>query len=82
MKGRPSHDPVRHPSHYMGCNGIEVIDVIEGFELNYHRGNVVKYVCRAGRKTDELEDLKKALCYLAREIERIEHGQEQDKGIG
>lgn len=42
--------------------------------LNFCRGNVVKYVCRAGKKdaARELEDLRKAAWYLEREIARLE----------
>jgi hypothetical protein len=49
---------------------VEVIELAEC--LPYNRGNIVKYVCRAGHKDDELLDLKKALWYLQREIERVE----------
>lgn len=63
-------DNVNHPSHYTDGN-IEVIDFIEDKKLNYHRGNVVKYVCRAGKKNNEIEDLQKASWYLNREIERL-----------
>lgn len=66
-------DMVNHPPHYT-FGGIEVLDAIEAWELNYRRGNVVKYLVRAGRKSKftELEDLKKAQFYLAREIEKME----------
>lgn len=62
-------DAVNHPSHYTR-GPVEVIDIIEGFGLNYHLGNVTKYVLRAGHKNDALEDLKKARWYIDREIER------------
>ena len=54
------------------CRCIEVIDAIESWELNFSRGNAVKYIARAGHKNDELEDLKKAAWYINREIERLE----------
>jgi hypothetical protein len=60
-------DPVNHPAHYKG-NGIEAIDVIEGFGLGFHLGNTVKYALRAGRKDSELQDLRKARWYLDRRI--------------
>jgi len=63
-------DPVHNPSHYKS-GGIEVIDVIEAFELNYRLGNVIKYVLRAGRKDDLLQDLEKAAWYLDREIDKL-----------
>jgi hypothetical protein len=68
---QPPTDNVNHPKHYTS-NGIEVIDIIEAFKLDFHLGNVAKYVLRSGKKTDELEDLKKARWYLNRKIERLE----------
>ena len=62
---------VHSPSHYTR-GGIETIDFIEAKGLNFHLGNVVKYVSRAGFKQDALiQDLEKALWYLNREIKRI-----------
>lgn len=64
-------DPVNHPPHYTHYKGIEVIQLTE--QLNFNRGNVVKYIARAGIKedSDEFEDLKKAQWYLVRELQRI-----------
>lgn len=62
---------MHNPPHYQS-GGIEVIDVIEAFGLGFHLGNVVKYVLRAGRKGDALEDLEKAAWYLDREIDKLE----------
>ena len=39
------------PEHYHSNTQLEAIDVIEAFDLNFHRGNIVKYVLRAGKKT-------------------------------
>ena len=64
-------DMVNHPPHYT-VNGIEVIDVIENYKLNYKLGNVVKYILRADLKGNRLQDLKKAIWYLQREIEQSE----------
>ena len=63
-------DPVNSPDHYK-AGGIETIDYIEAKELNYHLGNVVKYVSRAGKKGGRLQDLQKAQWYLTREINRV-----------
>lgn len=67
--GAPSTAPdmVNHPPHYK-TGGIETIDFIEAKGLNYHLGNVVKYVTRADHKGARLENLKKAQWYLEREI--------------
>lgn len=65
-------DAVNSPSHYTDGT-IEVIDFIEDKNLNYHRGNAVKYISRAGKKdkSKEVEDLQKAVWYLNREIARL-----------
>jgi hypothetical protein len=63
-------EAVNHPQHYGGPdNPLEVINVIEHYQLDFHLGNVVKYVLRAGRKGGVI-DLRKALWYLEREIEQ------------
>ena len=62
---------VDHPSHYN--QGIETIEYIESWSMNFNTGNVIKYVTRAGYKGNQLEDLKKAMWYLQREIDRIEN---------
>lgn len=64
-------ETVNHPSHY-NAGSIEVIDAIEDWELNFHLGNVVKYVARAEHKNNTIEDLKKARWYLDRDIQRRE----------
>jgi transposase len=63
-------DMVNHPPHYKS-GGIETIDFIEAKELNYRLGNVIKYITRADHKGDRLEDLKKAMWYLQREIDKV-----------
>ena len=67
---------VNHQSHY-NYGKIEVIDAIEDWGLNFHRGNAVKYIARAGKKNPEkeVEDLEKAVWYINREIERLENEQ-------
>ena len=58
------------PDHYKTPAGIELFEITD--YLNFNLGNVVKYVFRAGKKSDNvLEDLKKALVYLQREIDRL-----------
>lgn len=65
-----SEERVNHPQHYGGDTIYEAIKVIEAWGLGFCLGNTVKYICRAGKKTDTatLEDLKKARWYLDREI--------------
>lgn len=64
-------DPIEHPAHYT-FSAIEPIEVIEAWELGFHLGNCLKYIARAGRKENRLEDLKKARWYLDREIGRMD----------
>ena len=61
-----------NPSHYTRFKGFEVIQLTE--QLNFCRGNAVKYIARAGAKdqSKEIEDLKKAAWYVQREIARLE----------
>lgn len=65
-------ETVNHPAHYNQYQGLEIIDLVE--QMNFNRGNAVKYIARAGFKSPEkeLEDLKKANWYITREIERME----------
>lgn len=72
-----SKESVNHPDHYQvgeleadGSSKYEAIKVIEAWNLDFHLGNVVKYISRAGKKNPEktLEDIKKAQWYLNRWI--------------
>ena len=56
---------------YYNRGKIQVWDFIRDQGLNYHLGNVVKYVCRAGHKGNQLEDLDKAIHYLMNERDSI-----------
>ena len=70
---------VNHPSHYQSKSGIEVIDVIEAFDLGFNLGNVCKYILRCGKKDSDIQELKKAKWYLEREIsnrERSSHNMQ------
>ena len=58
-------DAIDHPSHY-NVGSIEVIDAIESWSLDFHLGNVVKYIARAPHKGKFREDLEKAAWYLER----------------
>jgi hypothetical protein len=66
-----SNNQVENPSHY-NTGKIEVIDFIEDQNLNFHLGNAVKYISRAGKKDPAKfrEDLGKAIWYLKRELKR------------
>jgi hypothetical protein len=69
-------EKVNHPAHYGGAaNPYEAILVVEAWQLDFCLGNVIKYISRAGKKGDALEDLKKARWYLDREISNLEKAQ-------
>lgn len=70
-------DNVKHPSHYVEGRKFEPKDVIRDWGLNFNLGNAVKYIARAGRKVDLVEDLKKAQQYIQFEIDAIEEEQKQ-----
>lgn len=69
VPARPEPNTVDHPRHY-NVGKIEAITVIEDWNLNFNLGNCVKYVARADHKGNAVEDLKKALWYLQRELDR------------
>ncbi len=68
--------------HYEATGDYDVIDFCQHYKLSFNRGNVIKYIARAGKKDDELQDLYKAKDYIEREIayirERIRDKEEQD----
>ena len=76
VKNEILKDDVNRPSHYTDGK-IEVIDFIEDKKLNFHRGNAIKYIARAGKKhkNKEIEDLQKAIWYLNREIDRLQKAE-------
>lgn len=74
----PSFDPIHVPSHYVEGRKYEPRKVIADWRLNFNLGNAVKYLSRAGRKGDKIEDLRKAIQYIEFEIEELEDQNEQD----
>lgn len=65
-------DNIKHPSHYTEGRKYEPKDVIRDWGLNFNLGSAVKYIARAGRKSDIVEDLKKAQEFIQFEIDAIE----------
>jgi len=63
-------DEVNHSSHYQSQK-MEVIEVIEAFNLDFCLGNAIKYILRAGKKGSTTNDLEKALWYITRAIEKV-----------
>lgn len=80
-------DNVNHPKHYCSHpSGVEAIEVTQHY--NFCVGNALKYLWRAGLKGDAVEDLKKAVWYIQREIDNREKGvyngktgKEQSEGV-
>ncbi len=75
------NDKVNHPSHYTWLKdscGIEVIDITR--HLDFDIGNAVKYLLRAGRKSEDgyddkqkaIEDLQKAVWYINDKIKTLQ----------
>lgn len=68
---KPAPDMVNHPPHYTAHpSGVEAIQITE--HMNFCIGNAVKYLWRAGEKGALVQDLKKAVWYINREIQRLE----------
>ena len=62
-------ETVNHPAHYNSHpSGVECITVVE--HMGFNIGNAMKYLWRADEKGRALEDLRKAVWYVQREIER------------
>lgn len=66
-----SKDMVKRPDHYC-FSKYEPKDVIREWGFNFNLGSAVKYIARAGRKDDIVQDLKKAREFLNFEIEALE----------
>ena len=61
---------VDHPEHYNSAN-IEAIEVIEDWGLDFHCGNVIKYIARHKHKGKSVEDIEKAIWYLERRLNTL-----------
>ena len=66
--GAQEPDLINHPPHYMSKTGLEAIEVIEAFDLNYNLGVAVAYLLRCERKGNKAQDIKKAIWHLTREL--------------
>lgn len=65
------NDPINHPTHYTSHpSGVEVIQITE--HENFCIGNAIKYLMRHNLKGAPVQDLKKAIFYIDREIQRLE----------
>ena len=77
IKSIDKKEAVNHPQHY-NQGKFEAIDVIEDWKLGFCLGNCVKYIARCEHKGKKLEDLKKALWYLQREITTLENKENKN----
>jgi hypothetical protein len=75
-----AHSNTTGPTYYQR-GSIQVWDFIRDQELNFHLGNAIKYICRAGYKDSKVEDLKKAIHYLQNELENEVVSQYPIKGV-
>ena len=57
--------------HYENGKNYDIIDFVKDYNLNFNKGNIIKYISRADKKNHELMDLLKAKDYLEREIEYV-----------
>lgn len=71
MLTEANSDNVKHPAHYTAGRRYEPKDVIRDWDLNFNLGSAVKYISRAGRKDDIIEDLQKAMQFIQFEIEYL-----------
>jgi len=63
------HDPVNHPKHYTTHpSGVECIQITE--HMGFNLGNAMKYIWRADEKNNAVEDIRKAVWSVQREIAR------------
>ena len=72
-------DVIKHPAHYTDGRKYEPKDVIRDWQLNFNIGSAVKYLSRAGRKDDIVQDLRKAQQFIQFEIDAINEEREIQK---
>lgn len=73
------NDIIKHPSHYTDGRKYEPKDVIRDWGLNFNIGSAVKYLSRAGRKDDMVQDLKKAQQFIQFEIDAINEERKSEQ---
>jgi hypothetical protein len=75
-----AHSGSHGPAYYRRGD-IQVWDFIRDQGLNFHLGNAIKYICRAGYKDDRITDLKKAIHYLQNELENEIKTKRTSEGV-
>lgn len=77
ITGAQYNDIVTRPAHYVENRKYEPKDVIRDWGLNFNLGSAVKYIARAGRKDDAIQDLNKAKTFLEFEIEALKEENDE-----
>lgn len=72
---KTSKDVITRPSHYISGRKYEPKDVIRDWGLNFNLGSAVKYISRAGRKDNIIQDLEKARTFIDFEIDALKEEQ-------
>lgn len=76
-------EKVNHPAHYGGDTQYECIKVLKSWlspeeYAGFLKGNVIKYLCRQGKKDESKQELKKANWYLEKLIETFEDEEKNE----
>lgn len=77
ITGAQYNDIISRPAHYIENRKYEPKDVIRDWGLNFNLGSAVKYIARAGRKDDAIQDLNKAKTFLEFEIEALKEENDE-----
>jgi hypothetical protein len=67
--------------NYYNRGRIPVWDFIRDQELDFHKGNAIKYICRAGHKGSAKEDIEKAIHYLENELQHLTDTSERVQAV-
>ena len=80
LSNTPNGTNDKGPDYYKRGKA-QVWDFIRDNDLNFHLGNAVKYIARAGYKDSKKEDLIKAIHYLENELEHTINTTATGQGI-
>ena len=69
-------DNINHPSHY--TKGVETIEYVRSWDMDYVRGNIIKYVTRFPYKGTPVQDLEKAKWFINKLIETTQERDDED----
>ena len=71
-----SNNEIIEPSYYNKAS-MSVCDIIDEYDLDFYKGNIIKYVLRSGKKSadTEIQDLEKAIKYCILKIDRLKKNE-------